>query len=588
MEFRILGPLEVVADDRRLKLGRGRQRSLLALLLVRANEVVSSDRLIDELWGESPPPTAAKALQNLVSQLRVTLALGDSNGVLLTEGPGYQLHVEPEAIDARRFEQLAAEGRRMLPADPRRASDVLREALALWRGEALADVAFEPFAAAEIARLEELRLAALEDRIDAELALGRHAALVPELQALVTTEPLREPLRAKLMLALYRSGRQSDALDVYRDGRRTMVENLGLEPGSELQGLQRAILTQDPSLQAGSDSRPAARQRRWQGPHRLILRALLALGAAATLGALALARDAPPTPTVVPDAIVRIDPRTNTVADVLPGCRSPQKIVPAAPFVIVSCQTDDTVLRIDTRTGAMRSIGGFDEPTTLAADATGSLWVTTATDEVARLDKSSLLEYRRLRLPNGSAPWFGAVGAGSLWLSERDGDAVSRYDLRTLEVQRRYRFAPGTFPLEIAFGNRAAWVSLGNAGELARIDADTGRTTRTRIGAVPSDAAFGFHSAWVADWSRNVVVRVDALSGDVAAVVPVGTGPFGVAAGADSVWVTNNGDGTISRIDPRSNRVVATIEVGHFPVWLAEAGDALWVGISDHRFITTG
>lgn len=246
MEFRILGPLEVVESGRSLPLGGARQRALLALLLTRANQVVSSDRLVDELWGERPPKAALNTIQFYVSTLRRTLA---PHEVIATRPPGYLIQIEPGQLDLHRFERLAAEGRQAL-ADGRanEAASTLREALALWRGPPLADVASEPFAQGEIARLEELRVAAVEQRIEADLALGRHAELVGELEALTAGHPLRERLRAQSMLALYRSGRQAEALDVYQRTRRTLVEELGIEPGPALQELERSILRQDPTI----------------------------------------------------------------------------------------------------------------------------------------------------------------------------------------------------------------------------------------------------------------------------------------------------------------------------------------------------
>src|SRR5437667_3909187 len=224
MEFRILGRIEVTEDDRPLALGAAKQRALLALLLLRANEVVSSDRLVDELWGERPPAKAAKNVQVYVSQLR--RLLGD--GRLETHGHGYLLRVEPGALDAERFQTLLDEGREALAAgEVERAAETLHTALAVWRGAALADVAYEQFAQPEIARLEELRLVALEERIEADLALGRHVALVAELEGLVREEPLRERPRAQLMLALYRSGRQAEALEAYQDARRLLVDEVG-------------------------------------------------------------------------------------------------------------------------------------------------------------------------------------------------------------------------------------------------------------------------------------------------------------------------------------------------------------------------
>jgi DNA-binding SARP family transcriptional activator len=247
MEFRILGPLEAVAEGRPVPLGGGRQRAVLALLLLHAGEALSVDRMVDELWGDGAPPTAAKMVKNAISGLRATLVEG--RALISTEPHGYTLRAQPGAIDAERFAHGVEEGRAALAAgDPRRAAAALREALALWRGPALADLAYESFVQSEAARLEEERLAALEARIDADLALGRHAALIPELEALVRDHPLRERARAQLMLALYRSRRQARALEVFQAARRDLVEELGIEPGRELRELHQAILTQAPEL----------------------------------------------------------------------------------------------------------------------------------------------------------------------------------------------------------------------------------------------------------------------------------------------------------------------------------------------------
>ena len=254
MEFRVLGPLEVVEHGSPLPLGGARQRALLALLLTRANEVVSTDRLIDELWGERPPRGAANALQYHVSRLRKQL--GGAHAIV-TKEPGYLIRVGPDELDLLRFERLVEEGQR---SSPEAAAGLLRRALALWRGPALADVAHEAFAQAEILRLEELRLVALEQRIDADLALGRDAELVAELEALVRQHALRERLRAQLMLALYRCGRQAEALEVYRRTRRVLVDGLGIEPSPALQELEQAILHQDPELSPPADA-VAPRQR---------------------------------------------------------------------------------------------------------------------------------------------------------------------------------------------------------------------------------------------------------------------------------------------------------------------------------------
>jgi DNA-binding SARP family transcriptional activator len=234
MEFRILGPLEVVDDGRSLPLGGTRQRGVLALLLTRPNAVVSTDRLVDEIWGEQPPKAALNTIQYCVSQLRKSLGVDR----IVTRPPGYLIRVKPGELDLERFELLLEQDH----------AGALREALALWRGPALADLAFEPFALAETARLEELRFAALERRLDLDLEDGRAAELVGELEGLIAEHPLRERLRGQLMVALYRGGRQGEALAAYQAARATLVERLGIEPGPALRGLERAILRQEPSL----------------------------------------------------------------------------------------------------------------------------------------------------------------------------------------------------------------------------------------------------------------------------------------------------------------------------------------------------
>jgi DNA-binding SARP family transcriptional activator len=246
LEFRVLGPLEVVGDDGPLRLGGPRQRATLAILLLNANRVVPVERLADELYAGRPPVSAVTQVQRQVSELR--RALGSADAVE-TRSPGYVLRLSDEALDLARFERLTAEAERTRGRDDAAAAELLREALDLWRGPPLADLAYEPFALAAVERLEELRLAALEGRIEAELAVGRHAALVPELEALVSEHPLRERLRGQLMLALYRAGRQAEALEAYRATRQALVESFGLEPSEPLQALERAILTHDPALE---------------------------------------------------------------------------------------------------------------------------------------------------------------------------------------------------------------------------------------------------------------------------------------------------------------------------------------------------
>ncbi len=247
MDYRILGPLEAFDGERAISLGGARQRAVLALLVLHGNETLTSDVIVDELWGEEAPPTAVKVLQNCVSALRKELP----PETIRTIAGAYSLTLEPEELDRDRFERLLAGGRAALAAgDHADAAEQLRTALALWRGAPLSDFAYEAFANEEVARLDELHVGAQEDLIEAELALGHHDELVPELESLVTRYPLRERLRWQLMLALYRAGRQAEALEAYRAARRTLLAELGIEPGPALHELERAILAQDPGLEA--------------------------------------------------------------------------------------------------------------------------------------------------------------------------------------------------------------------------------------------------------------------------------------------------------------------------------------------------
>ena len=254
LEFRILGPLEVLSDDRPIRLGGPKQRAALAILLLSANRVVSVERLADDLYAGAPPVTAVTQVQRQISELRKLLGAE----TIETRSPGYILRVEPERLDLDRFERwthdaLQAHER----GDAQAAADLLGRSLDLWRGAPLADLTYESFARTAIARLDELRVSALEQRLDAELELGRHAQLLAELEALVWDHPLRERLRGQLMLALYRVGRQAEALEVYRRTRETLIEEFGIEPSKSLRDLEQRILTQDPTLDAPRAASPS-------------------------------------------------------------------------------------------------------------------------------------------------------------------------------------------------------------------------------------------------------------------------------------------------------------------------------------------
>ena len=347
MDFRILGPLEAVDGDRTLVLGGGQQRALLALLLTRANEVVSTDRLIDELWGARPPKQALNTIQYYVSQLRKTLGADR----IVTRPPGYAIRVDTEELDLARFERLAAEDD----------SESLREALSLWRGPALADLASESFAREEAARLEELRLAVHERRIDADLESGRSAELVSELERLIDEHPLRERLRGQLMLALYRAGRQADALSAYQEARSTLVEQLGIVPGPALQDLERAMLRHDPSLELA---------RELPTPERSILVAVRAENGVGALIALA-------------ESLARTRPARELILTRLTGIDE----MPAAAALLNGQREALTGRGVAARTAAFTSTDPGDDLVRLASEQDSDLLLVDCRLEEAALEE---------------------------------------------------------------------------------------------------------------------------------------------------------------------------------------------------------
>jgi YVTN family beta-propeller protein len=577
MEFRILGPLEVVDGGQPVAVHRGKEQALLAYLLLHANELVPTDRLIDELWGERPPPTVRKNLQNAVSQLRKSLG----NGRLVTQPPGYRFRVDPGELDLHRFEQLVAQGRK--EGNP----ELLREALEIWRGEPLANLRDELFVQRAAVLLEEARVAVVEDRIDADLADGCHTQLVPELEQLIAAHPLRERPYGQLMLAFYGAGRQADALEAYQRARKTLNRELGLEPSPQLQELERRILNQDPDLEA-APARPstaASRARRTPRLRSVIGAALLV--SAAVAGALVLTNGGRTSPTVVPNSLVKIDPDTNRVVDVIPVGRQPTFVTVAGPFVWVVNDKDATVTRVDATSGAIRTIGGLKRPTGLAAHG-NDVWVSTSThQQVIRVQAST--GKADLRAPLGRTAFMLAVGAGSLWVTEPWTDdlsrpgAVARVDLATGKVVRTFRVALKS--TDVTVGAGAVWVT--NAGSLARIDLADGSVEQIPVGLSPGPVATGFGSVWFADrvWISNQTVdiynsiwRFDPATRR-AVTVTVGRAPFAIAVGRDAVWVTNRGDGTVMRIDPRTNKVVKTIRLRYKPQGIAAGAGAIWVAV---------
>src|SRR5215469_2851345 len=391
VDYRLLGPFEVALDGHLVDVGGPRQRALLAVLLLRANQPVHRDVLVDELWGEHPPPGAGHAVAVYISRLRKTLESAAGSPCVLTRPGAYILQVADEQVDVARFERLAEDGRRSLAAGaPGRAAAQLGGALALWRGSPLADFKDEAFAQAEITRLEKLRAEVVEDRIEADLALGQHADVVGELEALVAAHPLRERLHGQLMVALYRCGRQAEALEAYQAARRTLVEELGIEPGPALQRLEGAILQQDASLDppapaAAAPAPDSAAETRRPPPVRPGRKKRLI----AVAGALAVAIS----------VLVAVAGRGHA------------HLVAAA----------NTVGMIDTGQSDLSAVvTGVGRPNGVASSG-GAVWITDSADDL--LSRINLATHAIVdQIPVGRGPAGVAVGGSEVWVAnELDG-----------------------------------------------------------------------------------------------------------------------------------------------------------------------
>ena len=596
MDVNILGPLDIRGlEGRELTLPAGRERSLLALLLIRRGEVVSTDQIIEALWGSSPPETAAKAVQGYISHLRRVLeperSPDGAGNLLVTQAPGYVLRADAVTVDASRFERLAADGRRALEDDaPGEAAPLLDEALALWRGQALAEFAYDDFARDEIHRLEQLRLSATEDRVDALLQLGRHGEVVGQLEGLVAAHPLRERLRGQWMVALYRSGRQADALEAYRDGRRLLAGELGLEPGPELQRLERAILAQDPALDApaqaspprpaaGSDEPPPAAASAKDRRRLVLLGGAAAVAIAVLLAVVAWAREGSPASVeIIAPAVAVIDAKTNRVVASIPVGPEPQTIASGEGGIWVGDLKDGIVRRIDPVTRKVTTIA-IAAPAIDVATGLGSVWVATGSNgTILRIDPglARVTNVIPLSRPDatvvptassvavsGGRLWVGAFsglaaidpasgtilkrfdfgGFPALQLAARDGSVWGTYQTQTAHSvetstnRASGAFYAGSFLLGLARDGSAVWLGGGPDGELWKLDPETGvRIGASRAGHGTNAVAVGAGSVWVASWRDSSIIRVDPASGDVLATIAIPGEPADLVVRDGLVW----------------------------------------------------
>jgi peptide/nickel transport system substrate-binding protein len=602
MRFQVLGPLEVEADDGPVVLGGPKERLLLAQLLTRPNQVVPVETLVRGLWGEQPPPTASKTLQSHVKRLRRALEPGRAQGaageVLVTREPGYLLRVAPGALDAARFEQLTAQARRAL-SEGQAADDaaaLLREALGLWRGQAFEEFLGTDVGAAESDRLAELRLGALEDRIEADLRLGRHRELVAELEGLARDQPLRERLWAQLMLALYRSGRQADALLAYQRARKVLVEELGIDPGAELRRLQLAILAQDPGLDLPTpvEADPSLLLARGQqeaaqvlGLHETVQASRAATGAEEqaprqTAGSRSRLRLVQAEPADVVDLRESGGEPRVVPAD---SRRSRWRLVMAGALVAVLVATALVANRIGNRGSGVPAIAAnslgliqgksnalvgqvpLEVRSGQVAAGEGAVWVASEDGTVSRVDAATRRVVQRISV--GRDPAGVAAGGGAVWVANSGDRSVSWINPSTNPV--------GNGPTGIALGEGAVWVANSLDNSVYRIDPDTGNVgARIEVAGTPSGVVAGLGAVWVTNATDGTVSRISPSSNTVVRSIPVGNGPRAIAVGADAVWVANSLDATVSRIDPASDTVMATVGVGDGPSAVAVSPGAVW------------
>jgi YVTN family beta-propeller protein len=587
MEFRILGPLEVRRGEQIVRLGAAKQRALLGVLILHANESVSTDRLVDALWGERPPATAEKLVQGYVHALRKQLG----NGVLETSAPGYRLNVDERSLDLSEFERLADAAR---AAPLPEAVDLRRHALELWRGPALADVVLAGSDRHAIARISELRLATQTEQIDAELELGRHVDLVGELEALVAAHPYQERLAGQLMLALYRSGRQAEALETYRALRHRLDDELGLQPSQDLRDLETAILRQDGSLalppppppetQPGDGvvrEPPPDRMRRRRGT---LLIGAAALSAVVAAAALALTRGDEAAFVAPPNSVVRIDASTNRVLGTIPVGVRPGPVAAGGDAIWVANLDDASLSRIDPASGTV--VKNIPLPATPDAIAFGAraVWIVNGRlGTLYRVDPGFNGVTDALLLAARAVTFAGAsvdVGGGSVWAAFGDA-TLARVD--TFPLGEDGLATTGGGPSGVVFAFGSTWVTnSGDAtvqrfGPLTFEEGDLGEFT---IGRRPTGIAAGKGAMWVACTDDDYVARLDpSLSSESARTIPVGDGPTAVSVGEGAVWVVNTGEGTVSRIDPETNEVDETIAVGNAPASVAVADGTVWVTV---------
>ena len=591
IDFRLLGPVRALRAGATVPVGGLRRRAVLAMLVLDANRIVSTGRLIEGVWGQDPPTTVGTALQGHVSQLRRELG----KDVIVTRPPGYMIVTDPEAVDVVRCERSLEQARRELAAGhPATAVERLEVALSEWSGPPLADVAAAPFATEALPVLDELRVAMHEERFEAQLAVNREAEAVTGLRALVVEHPLRERPRAQLMLALHRSGRRAEALAVYDEGRRALAEELGVFPGERLQRLHQDILEQEPAL--GGAREPSGLKPPPSAPRRGLAHVWIAGALAIAAAALVLVGDDDPRALPPPGAgsVLRIDPETLKVTQQLEVAGSPTSVAAADGRVWFVDADRQTITELQTG-GKNRTFATGTSPTDVSFRGR-SLWVTGGaagrsqfqgpmTTTLTEVTAATGAVRANVRLPRAGGAVSSvqddrvAVSAHAVWAIGRDGalirvDPLSRAVVRVIRLQAAaiaasadrlwvLTTARAVVPVDergtrvgtpvdlgateatsMTVGGGAVWLSDPGDGTLIRIDDTTGALQRIRVGAGIGAVAYGHGAVWVLQPGRDRVLSVDPATRRVSGDVPLGGTPRDIAVSADGVWVSRAGETT--------------------------------------------
>jgi DNA-binding SARP family transcriptional activator len=591
LEFLILGPFEVHLGGEPLALGGRQQRALLAALTLRANELVSSERLIDELWPEDPPDTADHLVHVYVSRLRK--ALGDEGRpILVTRPPGYQLVLERGQVDLDRFEDHVAAAR-SATEDERFAvaSTRLREALALWRGPALADVASESFARADAERLNELRVAATEDLMGSELAVGRDD-LVPELKSLVAQHPLRERLRGFLIVALYREGRQAEALDAYERTRAVLAEELGIDPSHELRELHRRVLAQDPTLRAATPTPARSEQQddlaRTEAPVTptvpsrrrlgLVLAGLIVALFFVAIALVTLNRHSAPPATAAGTTVALLGDAIDAPATQVAFGGSASAIAADGADLWVADDEAGTVTRIHTQTQTSDlPVSSVIDPIAITA-GDGRAWVLDPfAGRITALDASSQIDTGFEW--HSSAPVDAVFAHGSLWVVDAICECVFQVDASTGKRERTIT-APfaGAGPVRIDAGPGVIWVLNGIGRSLVRISPWNGRQVGPPISLAyqPVDLAVSKDTVWVSMEANDLVEKLS-LSGVSEGDIAVPGGPSTIVADASGAWVLTSRGRQIIRLVGKDG---SAVRLGAPPTALAIGDGGAWVSLT--------